>query len=588
MTFENKIVAAVAFGLLVLAGVGALSFWNAVREDRDRAWIVHTQVVLDRIDALGRDIADAESASRGYALTGDDVYVDSQRQATADLSAALAELHRLTGDNPGQQRILGALDPLVQAKMARMDEALRVRKSGGLAAVTDLARQGAGRSLMTQIRGWLAEMTAVEQGLLQQRMAESSLTFRITKITIVSGTTLALGFLLFAGLGIHRQFAERQRAEQALRSREEQFRLMVADVTTYAILTLDPRGFITSWNAGAQRIKGYREDEIIGRHFSCFYPEDALAAGMPDEELRIAAIEGRSEEEGWRVRSDGSMFWANVAITAMRDSAGTLIGFSKVTCDLTERKRAEERVQGLNRKLEQRVKDLTVSNRELDAFTYTLAHDLRAPLRHVNGFARLLAESAEAKLNDEEARFLDNIAKASKEMGTLMDELLNFARIGRTDIRHESVDLTRLVEDVRGRLRPETQDRSLSWDVEELPPVIGDPILLRQALMNLLSNAVKFTQTRSEARIAIGGHNGDGNVTVFVRDNGAGFDMKYSNRLFEVFQRLHDAEQFDGVGVGLAIVRRIVERHGGRVWAEGRPDVGATFYFSLPNGETRA
>src|SRR5216683_1291056 len=313
MTFENKIVAAVAFGLLVLAGVGALSFWNAVREDRDRAWIVHTQVVLDRIDALGRDIADAESASRGYALTGDDVYVDSQRQATADLSAALAELHRLTGDNPGQQRILGALDPLVQAKMARMDEALRVRKSGGLAAV--------------------------EQGLLQQRMAESSLTFRITKITIVSGTTLALGFLLFAGLGIHRQFAERQRAEQALRSREEQFRLMVADVTTYAILTLDPRGFITSWNAGAQRIKGYREDEIIGRHFSCFYPEDALAAGMPDEELRIATIEGRSEEEGWRVRSDGWMSWANVAITATRDSASTLIGFSKVTCDLTERKR---------------------------------------------------------------------------------------------------------------------------------------------------------------------------------------------------------------------------------------------------------
>lgn len=588
MKFEHQIIAAVAFGLFVLGAIGTLSYWNAAREERDRAWIGHTQLVLDSIDALGRHISDAESATRGYALTGNDVYLDSQRQAAADLSAAFAELQRLTADNPDQQRNLDALGPLIQAKKERMDEALQARKTGGLSGVADLAKQGAGRILMTQITGRLAKMTTIEQRLLQKRTVESSLTFRITKITIVSGTTLAILFLLFAGLGIHRQFAERQRAEQALRSSEERFRLMAADVLTYAILTLDPRGYITSWNAGAQRIKGYREDEIIGRHFSCFYPEDAAAAGSPGEALRIAADEGRWEEEGLRVRSDNSMFWAHVVITAMRDSTGRLVGFSKVTRDLTERKRSEERVRELNRALEQRVQDLVASNRELDAFTYTLAHDLRAPLRHINGFAKLLRESAEAKMNDEEARFVGNIVKSSEEMGTLVDELLSFARIGRTDIRHESVDLARVVGDVRGRLGPEIQDRLLIWEVGELPGVTGDPVLLRQALMNLLSNAVKFTQARSDARIAIGGYNGDGNITVFVRDNGIGFDMKYADRLFEVFQRLHDPERFEGVGVGLAIVRRIVERHGGRVWAEGRPDFGATFYFSLPNGETRA
>jgi light-regulated signal transduction histidine kinase (bacteriophytochrome) len=271
----------------------------------------------------------------------------------------------------------------------------------------------------------------------------------------------------------------------------------------------------------------------------------------------------------------------------MRNAEGDLIGFSKVTRDLTERKSAEESIQTLNRNLEQHVADLTSANRELDAFTYSLAHDLRAPLRHIHGFANILMEDWNEKIDAEGKRFLGKIVKSSKEMGSMVDDLLNFARLGRIELQRKLVDLSQVVEEVRGQLEPDTQGRSIQWEVGDLPTVPGDPALLRQVLVNLLSNAVKYTSKEQDAQIKIGSRNGGSEVTVFVRDNGAGFEMQYAEKLFRVFQRLHRAEEFEGTGVGLANVRRIIERHGGRIWAEGEPGKGATFYFSLPAQEIK-
>ena len=582
MNFRNKVTITTALGLLVLGSLGGFSYWNAVNAEEDRQRVIHTYQVLDHIDGLSRDIADADSAQRGYALTYDPAYL---RPFNADMSripSTLAQLRQLTSDNPDQQHNLDSLEPILHQKLDQMSAAIALHKASRVDRSEELPLREDGRRLMDKIHTQLGVMAAEEQRLLQERTARAAVAFRNTKATMLVGNALAISLLLGAGLLIRREFGEGQKAETALRISEERFRLMVADVTTYAILTLDPNGLVTAWNSGAERIKGYRSEEIIGQHFSRFYPPEDIAAGKPEMELRTATAEGRIEDEGWRIRKDGSRFWANVVITAMRDAKGKLVGFSKVTRDLTERKQAAEEVRELNRNLEQRVTELTAANRELDSFTYSLAHDLRAPLRHMHGFAELLSQSSHQNLQDEDKTFLSTILNSSREMGRLVDELLNFARLGRTELKRAPVDLRRVVEDVRQVLEPETKGRALTWSIGDLPVVSGDPTLLRQVFVNLLSNAVKYTGKTTVAKIEIGSNNGADQITVFVRDNGAGFDMHYVAKLFEVFQRLHHHDDFEGIGVGLANVRRIIERHGGRVWAEGAPDRGATFYFSLP------
>ncbi len=252
--------------------------------------------------------------------------------------------------------------------------------------------------------------------------------------------------------------------------------------------------------------------------------------------------------------------------------------------DITERKQAEARVHELNAVLRSRTGELEIANRELEAFSYSVSHDLRAPLRHIDYFASSLQKHLSATQLDPKAqRHLNTISSSARNMGQLIDDLLGFARIARTELRRSRVKLDELVEETRQGLVTEINGRSIAWAVSPLPMVEGDPALLRQVFMNLLSNAVKYTRRQAEARIEIAAQATTADeVVVRVRDNGAGFDMKYAEKLFGVFQRLHSGQEFEGTGVGLANVRRILERHGGRIWAEAEVDRGATFYFTLP------
>ena len=254
--------------------------------------------------------------------------------------------------------------------------------------------------------------------------------------------------------------------------------------------------------------------------------------------------------------------------------------------EVDERARAEEEVRALNVSLEQRVAQrtaaLAAANKELESFSYSVSHDLRAPLRHVHGFIELLQQDLEGQLSERAQRYVETIRRASTEMGHLIDDLLAFSRTNRTEMREAVVPLDPLVRAVIDTLGAATEGRDIVWEIEPLPAVIGDPVLLRQVFANLIDNAVKYSRRRSPARIAIGpGADADGLAVVFVRDNGAGFDMAYAEKLFGVFQRLHRAEEFEGTGIGLATTERIVTRHGGRIWAEGAVDRGATFYVAL-------
>lgn len=254
--------------------------------------------------------------------------------------------------------------------------------------------------------------------------------------------------------------------------------------------------------------------------------------------------------------------------------------------DITAARESEERVARLNAQLQARTVELEAVNRELESFSYSVSHDLRAPLRHVQGYVGMLAHEMPTGLTEKAKRYLDTITAAGTRMGQLIDDLLEFSRMGRVEIRQASVDLNALVLEVRQGLESMTRDRDIRWTIASLPRVHGDVAMLRQVFANLLGNAVKYTRGRQLAEIEIGGAGEEtGRLVIYVRDNGAGFDMKYVDKLFTVFQRLHGADEFEGTGVGLASVRRIITRHGGRTWAEGRVGAGATFYFTLAPAE---
>jgi signal transduction histidine kinase len=293
-----------------------------------------------------------------------------------------------------------------------------------------------------------------------------------------------------------------------------------------------------------------------------------------------------------RLKSDWNRVF-NYSGTVVKSAAGQAMMVVLMIEDITERKQSEVKIHQLNAQLElrvaQRTAQLESANRELEAFSYSVSHDLRAPLRHIDGFAELLRKHAESSLDEKGRRYIATIGDSAKRLGLLIDELLVFSRMGRSEMRHSRVNLKSMVDEVIRDLGPETQGRQIKWQVAPLPDVEADSSMLRQVWVNLLGNAVKYTRNRPEACIEIGHSNGgaDGHV-FFVRDNGAGFDMKYGSKLFGVFQRLHNSSEFEGTGIGLANVRRIIERHSGRTWADGRKDEGAVFYFSLPTSNPPA
>jgi PAS domain S-box-containing protein len=365
-----------------------------------------------------------------------------------------------------------------------------------------------------------------------------------------------------------RDISVRKQTEERLRASEESLRLLVGGVKDYAIFMLDPAGLVATWNAGAERIKGYASDDVIGRHFALFYSPEDVQDGKPERELRIAAAEGRYEDEGWRVRKDGSRFLANVIISAVSDASGKLVGFAKVTRDVTERHRAETA--------------LKLANRELEAFSYSVAHDLRAPLRGMNGFAQVLLNVYKDKLDAEGQDWLEEILSNARKMGDLIDALLSLARVARSEIRPEQVDLSAVARAAAAEIAAGEPGRTVEVLIQAGLAAEVDARLVRTVFDNLLANAWKFTQRIPAARVEVGISGEYGLPAFFVRDNGAGFDMAFKDKLFSPFQRLHTVDEFPGTGVGLSTVQRIVQRHNGRIWAEGRVGEGATFYFTLP------
>lgn len=371
---------------------------------------------------------------------------------------------------------------------------------------------------------------------------------------------------------------------------EQRYRLMVDAVQDYCVYFVDENGTIAEWSESAQRLHGHRRQQIVGKPYRVLLAthnsgEDEID---PDQALRLAKAHGQWETRGWRLRDDGSRFWAHTVLTALRNEAGELQGLSSITRDMTAAKSLEDVMNDLNKELEKRVAErtqqLVAANKDLDVFSHMVSHDLRAPLRHISSFVALLQEHLAEQPDAVTQQYLGSIVKASKRMGLMIEGLLEYARLGRVAIESQPVPLNPLVEGVIGHLRQEHASRQIEWVVEEdLPVVRGDAMLLAEVFTNLLENSVKFTRTHDTARIEVGWSvNPVGGRTFFVRDDGVGFDLEKAHNLFVMFQRQHHSMDFEGQGTGLALSQRIIERHGGRVWAETSPGQGCTFYFTLP------
>jgi PAS domain S-box-containing protein len=475
------------------------------------------------------------------------------------------------------------------------ERVIAVRRGQGFAAAAEMIESGFGIKLSEQVHRLFKEMGDEEYGLLgtdrKQAEAASVATFLFLPLGMfLSLAVLSLGmFFLNAGLN------EQKQAEKALRESKAQLQTIVENLDE-GIVVSDLDGKLLHWNRAALRLHGYSSSEQDRRAFTDLVDTFELStlegAIVPIEQWPLARVLGGEhlndlELRVHRIGSDVHRI-LNYGGTLVHDATGLPLMAIVTINDITQRKQAEEEIRQLNVDLERRVvkrtAELEAANKELEAFSYSVSHDLRAPLRAVDGFSQAVIEDYGAQLPEQGQRYLQTIREGAQRMGVLIDDLLTFSRLSRLPLNKQPIKSTSLVCDVLAELQTHQNGRKIDIRMGELAPCEGDPALLKQVWVNFLSNALKYTRKREEAVVEIGSKPENGEMVYFVRDNGAGFDMRYANKLFGVFQRLHRADEFEGTGVGLAIAQRVIHRHGGRVWAEGAVDRGATFYFTMKEG----
>lgn len=609
-TTERKTGLAFVMALAILLTNGFFLYQSANRQVESSRAVEHTHEVMAALDQITFHLSDAENGRRGFILTSSSRYLAHFKTATNRVAADYNQLKRLTADDLQQHDRGDALKSQIDRRFQVLDESVQWHLRHGPDPEKQTAFMEIGQQAMEPVRKTCGAMVETQRGLMEKRRLESLKGMQDTTRMTLIGTGLSMGILSWAFLLLVRENGRRRVAEKSIRmshdeleqrvaartldlasavARAEQaheFRDKVMESAVFGLGVLDVKGNFTLVNQHFADIMGYRIEEMIGLSYVQLVSPENLAI-LSEYFFRV--INNRSSvmnREVDVIRKDGST--ASVVFSwSPMTSKSEVIGVVGTAMNVTAHKQAEAEIRRLNLELEKRVAERTSQlqgvNQELEAFSYSVSHDLRAPLRHVDGFVDMLRQHAAASLDDKGRRYLDIISDSARQMGTLIDDLLDFSRVGRSELKCFPVDMNQLAREALRALESELVSREIEWTIETLPAVRADRAMLKLVWINLLSNAVKYTRPRARTEIHIGSRPVDGSsVEFFVRDNGVGFDMRYADKLFGVFQRLHRADEFEGTGIGLANVRRIVTRHGGSVRAEAVLNEGATFGFSLP------
>lgn len=556
----------IGLAILVFTGVTACQSIAQLIKSADRR--AHTHQVIITTHNLLIDLLNAQTGQRGYIITGNERYLEPFEIGTQQVGQDAKKLRELTQANPRRQQRLDRLDPLVAAKLDDIRAAIELRKKQGFEIAAQHVVTMEGKKMMDNIRKILDEVESEEYVLLEERDNQTKATAKRTTHIIIFGSFLAFVLVALASFLTNRDIVKRGQAE-------ERFRLVV-EAAPNAMVMVDQNRKMTLVNQQAETLFGYHRQELIGQEIEMLIPErsrpkhPAYVKGFFQEPTLRSMGAGR---DLFGLKKDGTEIPIEIGLNPLRTPGG-LSALASII-DITGRKKAENLIRESNFRLD-------AANQELEAFSYSVSHDLRAPLRHIDGFVGLLRKNGASSLDDESRRYLNTIAASAKQMGLLIDDLLSFSRMGRQELQKTKLNIEQLVQETVENLNEDTKDKNVSWKIGSFPQVYGDPAMLKQVFINLLGNALKYSRNRPVVQIEVGCTENKEEVVFFVKDNGAGFDIQYAEKLFGVFQRLHSHEEFEGTGIGLANVRRIVQRHGGRTWAEGVVDGGATFYFSLP------
>lgn len=571
----------IAVGVLVVV-LMALGTSLVSQEVERRRWIEHSYEVISGLNTVLSDVIEAETGQRGLVATSSEDYRHRYNAARAKLATDLTEVSAMVRDNPEQTAKIEELRGFVDLKITDMNQIIALGDRGDWVRLRAFVHPGTGLILMDKIRQTLNRMNSQELLLLRQR-TDATLRLNRWVLPIAGAGVVLAGIILLVGISANRrQRAFRAAAEEAFRQSEARFRVLVDRVYDYAIFMLDPNGVVMSWNTGAERMKGYRADEAIGRHFSIFYTEDDIAQAKPEMELRTALELGHCEDEGWRLRKDGSRFWANVSVTAMHDDDGILLGFAKVSRDLTERKLVEDALQEAKELAE-------ASTRAKSTFLATMSHELRTPMTGVLGMIELLQTNpppAETQL------FLATLKSSATSLMTVLGDILDLSKIEADRIVLEVTDfnIVELVSTILTLFMPQASSKGLTLRMTASFPreqafVRGDPNRLRQVLSNLVNNAIKFTHSGSVDLVVERPRSDDPHFWRFeTRDTGIGMTQEECARVFESFRQADPstARRFGGTGLGLAISKRIVEIMGGEIGAASSVGAGSSFWVRVP------
>ncbi|HDS1102441.1 MAG: PAS domain-containing protein [Stenotrophomonas sp.] len=558
-----------------------------LQQDNEQAmaWVSHTQAVGVALQQLQADVRDVESAALTLSK-GIDAPGLRERMAKAnEIPGRLAELGRMTRDNPDQLIRIGRIESMLEGRLAVARELARSKPdSDQRALVQDL-------STRYPIRGLVEELQASEQTLLTARAEQAARQRKQTELVSWSSMVVQLALLGLVLWLLQRQIGRRLHAErQSLRSAARA--ASVLQTVREPIVLLDRDLRVQLHNPAFAELYGLQDERADGLLLEAV-GDGAWQDPVVRQRLADVLLRGRElwDFEHEQRTADGISRYMLLNARRMplpdTDDEVVLLTIS----DVTVQRAVQLRVEELNRQLEGKVAQVSEVNRELEAFSYSVSHDLRAPLRHVAGFSDKLSRHLGEQADDKSRHYLEVISSSARRMAALIDDLLVYSRLGRAAMRQQAVDMQSLVADTRAmldaNLLAEAEStghaHQVEWSIAPLPIVVADENMIRQVWLNLLGNAVKYSGNREPARIRVDyRQQPDGGHQFTVSDNGAGFDMAYAGKLFGVFQRLHKASDYPGTGIGLASVRRVLTRHGGRIWAEAEPDVGATFHFYLP------